>query len=154
MGPHSRIHVCGFDCCRGLVWLRRSIFERHELVIPKQFTEAPFTHAIPPGTEWWNIWRLMGPEGWSGTGAVLNVPAMFIVAVITILLVIGIKESANFSNVVVAIKVESSSCSLPWGCISQRGQLATLRSGPRRRKVWMVGRFARGGCDLFRLYWL
>ena len=38
------------------------------IVIPKQFTEAPFTHAIPPGTEWWNIWRLMGPEGWSGTG--------------------------------------------------------------------------------------
>jgi APA family basic amino acid/polyamine antiporter len=37
--------------------------------------------------------------------AVLNLPAMFIVAVITILLIIGIKESAGFNNVMVVIKV-------------------------------------------------
>ncbi|HMJ66071.1 MAG TPA: amino acid permease, partial [Candidatus Binatia bacterium] len=52
----------------------------------------------------WNIWRLF-TEGWTGTGAVLNVPAMVIVGVITVLLVLGIKESANFNNVIVAIKV-------------------------------------------------
>jgi len=39
------------------------------------------------------------------TGAVLNVPAMFIVGFITFLLVLGIKESATFNNVVVAIKM-------------------------------------------------
>ena len=51
-----------------------------------------------------NVWRLF-TEGWSSTGAVLNVPAMFIVAVITILLIIGISESARFNNVVVVIKL-------------------------------------------------
>jgi basic amino acid/polyamine antiporter, APA family len=37
--------------------------------------------------------------------AILNLPAMFVVAAITILLVIGIKESASFNNVMVMIKV-------------------------------------------------
>ena len=37
--------------------------------------------------------------------AVLNLPAMFVVALITILLIIGIKESAGFNNVMVIIKV-------------------------------------------------
>jgi basic amino acid/polyamine antiporter, APA family len=37
--------------------------------------------------------------------AIINLPAMFIVAAITILLVIGIKESARFNNVMVIIKV-------------------------------------------------
>ena len=37
--------------------------------------------------------------------AVLNLPAMFVVALITILLIIGIKESAGFNNVMVVIKV-------------------------------------------------
>jgi len=74
------------------------------VVIPKQFTEAPYTHTTPDDAPWWNIVRLF-TDGWTSTGAVLNVPAMLIVAIITILLVIGIKESANFNNVVVAIKV-------------------------------------------------
>jgi APA family basic amino acid/polyamine antiporter len=39
------------------------------------------------------------------TTCVLNLPAMFIVAALTILLVIGIKESANFNNVMVITKV-------------------------------------------------
>jgi basic amino acid/polyamine antiporter, APA family len=37
--------------------------------------------------------------------AILNLPAMFIIAVLTILLVIGIRESANFNNVMVITKV-------------------------------------------------
>jgi APA family basic amino acid/polyamine antiporter len=53
---------------------------------------------------WWNFWSLFA-NGWSSTGAVINVPAMFIVFVITVLLVIGIKESATFNNVIVAIKM-------------------------------------------------
>jgi APA family basic amino acid/polyamine antiporter len=36
---------------------------------------------------------------------ILNVPAMFVVALLTTLLVIGIKESANFNNVMVITKV-------------------------------------------------
>ncbi len=39
------------------------------------------------------------------TGAILNLPAMFIIAVMTVLLVIGIRESANFNNIIVIVKV-------------------------------------------------
>ena len=45
------------------------------------------------------------PRAGSATGAVLNLPAMFIVVLITILLIIGISESATFNNVIVVIKV-------------------------------------------------
>jgi APA family basic amino acid/polyamine antiporter len=71
--------------------------------IPPQFTSAPYVHTTPPGAGW-NVWRLF-TEGWSSTGAVLNLPAMFIVAFITVLLIIGISESATFNNVIVVIKV-------------------------------------------------
>jgi APA family basic amino acid/polyamine antiporter len=37
--------------------------------------------------------------------AILNLPAMFIIAATTVLLVIGIKESAGFNNIMVIIKV-------------------------------------------------
>ncbi len=42
---------------------------------------------------------------WSATGAMLNLPAMAIVAAISALLVIGIQESARFNVVIVAIKL-------------------------------------------------
>src|SRR5512139_2218788 len=71
--------------------------------IPMAFTSAPYNHTTPPGAGW-NIWRLF-TEGWTSTGAVLNVPAMVIVGVITVLLVLGIKESASFNNVIVVIKM-------------------------------------------------
>ncbi len=44
-------------------------------------------------------------EGWHTTGAIINFPAVFIVALMTTLLVIGIKESAKFNNIIVMIKV-------------------------------------------------
>jgi APA family basic amino acid/polyamine antiporter len=39
------------------------------------------------------------------TGAILNLPAVLIVTVMTSLLVVGIRASANFNNVIVAIKL-------------------------------------------------
>jgi basic amino acid/polyamine antiporter, APA family len=39
------------------------------------------------------------------TGAVLNIPAMLITVVVTVILVIGIKESARFNTVIVTVKV-------------------------------------------------
>jgi APA family basic amino acid/polyamine antiporter len=44
-------------------------------------------------------------EGFSQVTAIMNIPAMFIVALITGLLVIGIKESARVNDVIVYIKV-------------------------------------------------
>jgi len=73
------------------------------ITIPSQFTSAPYDH-VTPVDGGWNVWRLF-TEGWVSTGAVLNVPAMIIVGLITFLLVLGIKESATFNNLVVAIKL-------------------------------------------------
>jgi APA family basic amino acid/polyamine antiporter len=73
------------------------------ITIPAQFTGAPFQHTAPTDAGL-NVWRIF-TEGWSGTGAVLNVPAMIIVAIITALLVVGIRESARFNNAVVIIKL-------------------------------------------------
>ena len=80
-----------------------SLLKEVNIVIPEQFTSAPYNHTAPADAGL-NVWRLF-TEGWTSTGAVLNVPAMIIVAIITVLLVVGIKESAAFNNVIVAIKV-------------------------------------------------
>ncbi|MEW5951749.1 MAG: amino acid permease [Elusimicrobiota bacterium] len=44
-------------------------------------------------------------KGWYATGAIINLPAVIIVALVTALLVVGIKESANFNNMVVIAKI-------------------------------------------------
>ncbi len=44
-------------------------------------------------------------QGWMLTGSIINFPAVFIIALLSTLLVIGIKESAKFNNIIVAIKV-------------------------------------------------
>jgi APA family basic amino acid/polyamine antiporter len=44
-------------------------------------------------------------HSWSTTGAILNVPAVAIVVAMTVLLVIGIKESSRLNDVIVAIKL-------------------------------------------------
>jgi APA family basic amino acid/polyamine antiporter len=60
--------------------------------IPTQFVSAPFSFDA-------------ANHSWSTTGAILNVPAVAIVAAMTMLLVIGIKESSRLNDVIVAIKL-------------------------------------------------
>lgn len=71
--------------------------------IPAAFTAAPYDHVAPKDAGW-NMWKIF-TEGWTSTGAVLNVPAMVIVGLITLLLVLGIKESARFNNIIVTVKI-------------------------------------------------
>lgn len=59
--------------------------------LPSQFTQVPFIHTHE--------------AGWSSTGGFCNFPAMFIVGALTVILSIGIKESARFNNALVIIKV-------------------------------------------------
>ncbi len=85
------------------------------ILIPAQFTEAFGTMMV-------NVpqigWKPITPEltkslADSGIAidslphltSFLNLPAMFIVALVTILLLIGIRESARFNNIMVIIKV-------------------------------------------------
>jgi APA family basic amino acid/polyamine antiporter len=65
--------------------------ENLHLAIPASLTSAPFNY-------------VMG-QGWVRTGAIINFPAVFIIVFLTVLLVIGIRESARFNNIVVLIKV-------------------------------------------------
>jgi basic amino acid/polyamine antiporter, APA family len=62
------------------------------VVIPAEFASAPLTYDPAAGT------LLL-------TGALVNVPAVFIILVVTALLVVGIKESAQVNNTIVALKL-------------------------------------------------
>jgi APA family basic amino acid/polyamine antiporter len=62
------------------------------IVIPAQYAGAPL--AFDAAT-----------RGWHTTGALINLPAMLVIAAISALLVVGIHESARVNNVIVVIKV-------------------------------------------------
>jgi APA family basic amino acid/polyamine antiporter len=62
------------------------------IIVPAEFAGSPLAYDA--------IDRV-----WSTTGALLNVPAMAVIALITGLLVVGIHESARANNVVVVIKL-------------------------------------------------
>jgi basic amino acid/polyamine antiporter, APA family len=62
------------------------------ILIPDAYASSPFAYDAAAGL-------------WSHTGAVLNIPAMFIIVAISALLVIGIRESSGVNNVIVVIKV-------------------------------------------------
>jgi APA family basic amino acid/polyamine antiporter len=62
------------------------------ITIPAQLTSAPYAFNAVTGE-------------WTATGALFNLPAVFIIAVITTLLVVGIRESANVNAVIVIVKV-------------------------------------------------
>src|SRR4029079_8218908 len=64
------------------------------IVIPPAFTNAPF--AVDAANHFSRV-----------PGATLNVPAGVLTALMTVILVIGIKESARFNNVIVFIKLVS-----------------------------------------------
>src|ERR1700732_1708228 len=62
------------------------------VVIPAQFASGPL--AYDPAS-----------RSWSPTGALVNLPAMFIIVAVTLLLVLGIRESAKVNNIIVSIKL-------------------------------------------------
>jgi APA family basic amino acid/polyamine antiporter len=72
-----------------------SVFEQlHIHLLPAALTNAPF--GTPMGKETFEI---------VATGAIINVPAILIVAAIATVCYVGIKQSAWFNSVIVAIKV-------------------------------------------------
>jgi len=68
-----------------------SLLKDFNIVIPDQLSLAPFNHI--PG------------QGWVATGSLINFPAVALVAIITTLLVLGIRESSRVNNIIVLIKV-------------------------------------------------
>ncbi len=61
------------------------------IVVPSALAGAPLRHTTV--------------DGWQLTGAILNLPAVLIVLVLTVLLVLGIRGSARFNNAIVLVKV-------------------------------------------------
>jgi APA family basic amino acid/polyamine antiporter len=61
------------------------------ITLPTQWTNAPFDYSVAQG-----VFR---------TGAILNIPAMLLILFLMVVLVIGVKESAGFNNIIVFIKV-------------------------------------------------
>jgi APA family basic amino acid/polyamine antiporter len=62
------------------------------IALPGQYAGSPFDFDAAAG-------------GWHATGALINVPAMLVIAAVSALLVVGIHESARVNNVIVLIKV-------------------------------------------------
>jgi len=73
------------------------------IALPSVWTSAPFEHKAPADAGL-DILRIFG-EGWSTTGAIVNLPAVIIVALCTMLLIVGIKETARFNNAAVVVKI-------------------------------------------------
>jgi basic amino acid/polyamine antiporter, APA family len=72
--------------------------------MPTTFTSSPYYYAdaneFDPVTK-----VLIHPAGFSHTGAIVNLPAIVLIALMSTLLVIGIKESARFNNFIVILKL-------------------------------------------------
>jgi APA family basic amino acid/polyamine antiporter len=66
---------------------------------------ADFGLQIPPHLSSAPIAYNAADHTYAMTGAFLNLPAMFIIGIMTMLLVVGIRESANFNNLIVIVKV-------------------------------------------------
>jgi len=74
------------------------------IIIPSKLCHAPIDYVA---AHWANVNGVAThiDSQWVATGGIFNFPAVFIIVIITTLLVIGIKESAKFNNVIVIIKV-------------------------------------------------
>ena len=81
-----------------------AFMEQIGLKMPTAFTSSPYYYAdaneFDPVTK-----VLLHPAGFSHTGAVVNLPAIILIALMSTLLVIGIKESARFNNFIVILKL-------------------------------------------------
>ena len=85
------------------------------IIIPPQFTSAAGTVLVNVPEQGWKPLTDAFAQTLIASGiqvdtlahvtSIINIPAMFIVALLSTLLVIGIRESANFNNLMVIIKV-------------------------------------------------
>jgi len=92
-----------------------SLLDQFGIIVPPEFRAGPGTTLLQLASGEWvaSTPQLLAELGRQGvevaslttvTGLV-NLPAVFIVGVITAILVVGIKESANVNNVIVIVKV-------------------------------------------------
>jgi basic amino acid/polyamine antiporter, APA family len=85
-----------------------SLLQQFHIVIPPQFTAVPGAILVQYQGQWVNTMQLPAGVDTSAlphvTG-VINLVAMLAIVIITAILVIGIKESANFNSTIVFVKL-------------------------------------------------
>ncbi|HSB96056.1 MAG TPA: amino acid permease [Spongiibacteraceae bacterium] len=69
-----------------------SFLKNFGIIVPTIWSQAPLSFDPITST-------------WTATGALLNIPAMIVVLFTSILLALGTRESANFNNVIVVVKL-------------------------------------------------
>jgi basic amino acid/polyamine antiporter, APA family len=74
------------------------------LHMPKTFTSAPYAYADAPKYDPVTH-AITQAAGFTHTGAIVNLPAIVLIGLMSTLLVIGIKESARFNNFIVILKI-------------------------------------------------
>jgi len=67
-----------------------SLLDGFGIHLPASISQSPF---------------LYDATGWHTTGAFINFPAVFIIGILSTLLILGVRESAKFNNIIVIIKV-------------------------------------------------
>ncbi|MDQ6717402.1 MAG: amino acid permease [Gemmatimonadota bacterium] len=72
--------------------------------LPDSLTNSPYQYAAAPVYDK-VTGALIQAQGLTHTGATLNLPAVILIGLMSTLLVIGIKESAGFNNIIVIVKV-------------------------------------------------
>jgi basic amino acid/polyamine antiporter, APA family len=72
--------------------------------MPLAFSSAPYAYSDVPKYDPVTH-ALTQAAGFTHTGAVINLPAIVLIGLMTTLLVIGIKESARFNNFIVILKI-------------------------------------------------
>jgi basic amino acid/polyamine antiporter, APA family len=81
-----------------------AFMEQIGIHMPAAWTNAPYAYSdvakYDPVTN-----ALTQAQGFTHTGAIINLPAMLLIGLMTTLLVVGIKESARFNNFIVILKV-------------------------------------------------
>ncbi|HQR18593.1 MAG TPA: amino acid permease, partial [Gemmatimonadales bacterium] len=90
-----------------------SLLDAFGLHMPAALAQAPFQWCTPA-----NVQAAVAGcvhAGWNSTGAFINLPAMVVSALMTWVLVIGIKESANLNNLIVVLKVLIIVVVVGWG---------------------------------------
>ncbi len=73
-----------------------------------------------PGHIATNPFEFAAGQGWHWTGSLVNMPAVLIVAVLTILVITGIKESATVNRVIVLIKIIAIALFIGFGIMHVR----------------------------------
>jgi basic amino acid/polyamine antiporter, APA family len=71
--------------------------------MPDSLTNAPYQYAAVAVTDSTGV--VTQAAGLTHTGAIVNLPAVLLIGLMSTLLVIGIKESARFNNIIVIVKV-------------------------------------------------